>query len=134
MNVASLDLCKELHTLSGWDGTVWSWYCDEERDDTPAMNLSEPLRVVGGVGYFDHQYPAYDLGYLMRKLPGHYVQKLGSESYVAKWWDYAPTQEQRELGLNHLSGHSKSSPEDAVCRLAIALFEHGVLGNGKTHE
>src|SRR5690349_13239507 len=67
-SVVRLDLCKRLFELSGWNTTIWSWYCDEAHDDDPALNLSEPLKVIGGVGHFDHQYPAYDIGYLLRAL------------------------------------------------------------------
>jgi hypothetical protein len=127
MMVASLSDCRELFALSGWGDTEWSYYCDEAHDDTPALNLSEPLKVVGGVGYYDHRYPAYDLGYLVRKLPVHYLQKFGNESYVARWVYPAPTREQIELGTHHIIGHSRTSPENALCRLAVNLFEAGVL-------
>lgn len=49
MNVASKELCEELYKLSGWhNGTHWSI-------------VGEPRAVT--------DFPKYDLGYLLRKLP-----------------------------------------------------------------
>jgi hypothetical protein len=122
MNVASVEVCKELHALAGWESTSFFWQDDYYPDGSHLWNLYDDIELRRS-----SVVPAYDLGFLMRMLPGHYVQKLGNGSYIAKWTDYAPTQEQRDLGTNHLSGHSKSSPENALCRLAIELFQHGVL-------
>src|SRR5690242_3739880 len=112
MITASLSLCKELHAISGWHDTTFSWYCDEERDDTPVVNLSKPLQVVGGVGYYTHQYPAYDAAFLMGMLPTHQVMKHGNGNYVAWWCDYASDEIYK--------GESRTSPANALCSLAIA--------------
>jgi hypothetical protein len=83
MNTASLELCKELFELSGWD------------------------------------YPAYDLGSLLRKLPRDFVLR----PIPGAQWEiqYAPG----------MSGKEKicqaDTPEDAACSLAIYLFKEGIL-------
>ena len=121
--VASVDLCQELYKLSGWANTAAFWQDDYYPDGSHLWNLYDDSELRSG-----SVVPAYDLGYLMRMLPGHYVQKLGNETYTARWTCYAPTAEQRALGTNHLSGSSRTSPENALCRLAIELFNQGVLG------
>lgn len=119
MITASLTLCKQLHTVSGWTGTLLSWYCDEARDDTPVVNLSEPLKVVGGVGHYDRQYPAYDVGYLVGMLPAHHLIKNGNETYIAQWFDHTDG--------TLIERDSRTNPANALCHLALALFEAGVL-------
>ena len=119
MITASLTLCKQLFAVSGWTGTLLSWYCDEERDDTPVVNLSEPLKVVGGVGHYDRQYPAYDVGYLVGMLPAHKLIKRGNATYIALWFDHTNSV--------RIPGESRTNPANALCHLAIALFEAGVL-------
>jgi len=118
-SVASLPECRDLFAASGWDTTIWSWYCDEERDDEPALNLTDEMKVVGGVGYYDHRYPAYDLGYLSRVLPRHDLFKRGNGAYSATWMDYS--------SLEEINVESRTSPENALARLAIKLFDAGVL-------
>lgn len=116
---ASLAECRELYKVSGWDGTAWSWYCDEERDDDPAMNISEPASIVGGVGYYDHKYPAYDLGYLTAMMPPFSLTKHGNGDHTARWSDYSDGR--------FIERWSRTNPANAVVRLALALYEGGVL-------
>lgn len=54
MNVASLELCKELYATSGWDNTYWMY---------GAKGL-KPRTVLFG----SKPTPAYDLGYLRKKI------------------------------------------------------------------
>ena len=60
MNVANLDLCKELYELSGWKATEKYHYIAGTYTDIDTVAFRG--RKYDGV-------PAYDLGYLLRKLP-----------------------------------------------------------------
>jgi hypothetical protein len=101
-NVASLELCKELYELSGWRGSpqVLSYHSHfllaNEREGT-------------GI-------PAYDLGYLLRKLPNDDYEFLhgSGEWYFRGVSPYAD------------SGYC-DTPEDAAAKVAIKLFKQGIL-------
>lgn len=141
MNTASLELCKKLHELSGWGDskdnaneydTLLTWYCDEERDDTPVRNFSNQfaLRAIGGPGYYTNTYPAYDCGYLLRKLPVRMAEKrLQLEPYdetiEGGGWNcgYFNDYEEDSVGVNV----DADTPENALASLAIELFNMGIL-------
>lgn len=95
-DVASLDLCKELYEVSEWEA-------DAFRDGIT---------------------PAYDLGYLLRKLPVH----ISIESHAtldgkgSRW--YKAVDNSAEESCRAVT------PEDAAAKLAIELFKQGVLTNG----
>lgn len=122
-DVADLDLCKELYELSGWksshhfhgDGGIF------ECNNKPDTNI-----------------PAYDLGYLMRKLP-KYIFAFGeecrleivpqgfSERGLSAW---CTCYESRDELINFLN--VDDSPENALCKLAIELFKQGILKKDST--
>lgn len=103
MNTTSLEISKRLYELSGWDDTD---------DHYPKTS--------------NHEYsPAYDLGYLLRKLPryaGGMAFQLSSTSPSGgeSWQISYPT------GYVNAFGRA-DTPEDAAGLLAIKLFEEGVL-------
>lgn len=125
MNVASLELCKELYELSGWDsdfirtsirGDVWNVH----------VRPTDPnWRFAGGVA------PAYSLGYLLRKLP-NYIPTFGDDgddylfslkpNFEGNEWEAAYWGIQKSLYWNRAD-----TPEDAACKLAIELYKQGVL-------
>lgn len=114
MNVASLELSKELYGLSGWEDTTHTLY----------MNVTGQVSPVprGEGGWC----PAYDLGYLLRKLPRRTTpgKKTFDLCVIGTGWSawYEGTK---------LEGVSNDSPEDAATMLAIELFKHGVLKKGE---
>ena len=115
MNVASLELCQELYELSGWKTD--DWY-DLDENGEPMPHLATEEDIYGGE---PGQYlPAYDLGYLLRKLPPTtaimHANKRGYEAYIVSL----------ELKL-HGQRHFADSPEDAAAKLCIELFKQGVL-------
>lgn len=123
---ASLELSKELYELSGWIGTHNFYWNGKAACDISAETIE------WGLEHYNHNaFPAYDLGYLLRKLntPKHttLVGSLGGNSkrYSAS---YIPD----ELGKYDIEVmHRKSdTPENALCSLAIALFKAGVLTKG----
>lgn len=105
MNTASLELCKELYELSGWEASRWYW-----ADPGGAPNLD-------ATGLHHKVSPAYDLGYLLRELPV-FTQI------------YKDTGSQYRASLSVGSGKPKffaDTPEDAAAKLCIELFKQGVL-------
>jgi len=59
MYVASLELCKELYELSGWDDIEFQWSSIDGKHWEAAVSV-----LFAGATEV-----AYDLGYLLRKLP-----------------------------------------------------------------
>lgn len=111
MNVASLELCKELYELSGWKTGVWYW---TNGPYSPEESLVTDLTGYQNDDIFE---PAYTLGYLARKLPHGANLEIGKSSigYVARWEGVAK--------------HSKAddTPEDAACKLCCELIRQGII-------
>lgn len=98
MNVANLDLCRELYELSGWTDNDHHRYLGE-----------------------GEEIPAYDLGYLLRKLQPFNAADL--QWLGGKWAAQAVI-----FGTQPKSERTEAdTPEDAACKLAIELFKQGVL-------
>jgi hypothetical protein len=122
MNTASLELCKELYELSGWDDTYLRHWVNAKSG--PSVD-----HAVAIFGYGKRKdttieaYPAYDLGYLLRKLPDGTQLNKTTVSYSAS-------------GIYSVDGHNKSfheyadTSEDAACKLAIKLIKTGVIQGG----
>lgn len=107
MNVASLELCKELHELSGW--TQPGMYAVDQDSNEHAHR--------------------YDLGYLLRRLPSSKTErgselelrKLKGEVLEGSW----------QIGYDRGKvWQLASTPEDAAAKLCIELFKQGVLTRG----
>lgn len=120
MNVASLELCKELYELSGWWESTENWYVPNN-DAYKARHES-----VRGPENFEWQYPAYDLGYLLRKLPrrrpddvfsGVQLMTVDDETWACR---IAAPKHDFVWGV-------AGTPEDAAAKLAIELFKKGIL-------
>lgn len=118
MNVASLDLCKELYAVSGWDSEL------QDLPDHPDCDPKGPIA------------PAYDLGYLLRKLPYRtkykdlVLEKVYEDDWrIAYWHDDLPhrgvVEEEVQFACN------ADTPEDAAASLAISLFKAGILMKGE---
>lgn len=132
MHVASLELCKELYKLSGWEngrlywiGVGWPPKWQVVDDHNPkGLPPDEP-----GNTYI----PAYDLGYLLRKLPP-YIATYGENGddcllqlrpdFQGDEWVTGYTTQNHYLYMA-IAG----TPEDAACKLAIELFKQGILKN-----
>lgn len=104
MNVASLELCKELYELSVWE------------TGTTGFSYHNGSIVFGWV---QGSVPAYTLGYLLRKLPFNCPIAKG----MAGRWVISRYNDEAEP-VEKIWG---DTPEDAACRLAIELFRKGVL-------
>lgn len=123
MNVASLELSKELYELSGWEDL---WYIKGEDDAEPWVH--ERRAAVSG---YETLAPAYSIGFLLRKLPVEigvfdtpdYRGRLTVSPGENNWW-YA------SYDYDKQTVQSAHSPEDAAAKLAIDLFKQGVLTRG----
>lgn len=130
MNVASLDLCKELYELSGW-----------QTENNYHMNFDMPVVLMASVNPDGTYYeagvcPAYDLGYLLRKLPAYFegyqlIVAVGVGVGTANTWQagfYLPSKKTgRHIQID-------VSPEDAACKLAIELFKQKILTREAPHQ
>lgn len=132
MNVASRELCVELYELaSEWVDTDYGWITSTERRD--GESWSDGITQFVLVNRLAHSItwqpnlqsahsaksrfaniPAYDLGYLLRKLPSDTVIWRN----VFRWHI-------RNEAFDKSA--SASLPEDAACKLAIELFKQGIL-------
>lgn len=122
MNVASLYLCKELYELSGWEAGL-----EQDRywvSDTLTHRAYLKTRDVEGA----INIPAYDLGYLLRKLDGHVT--LTNEWAAGGW--RAIFKKTGDMYEGPKSVEIGDTPEDAVARLTIKLFKQKILTKGKT--
>lgn len=105
MNVASLELCKELFELGGE-----SW----RKGLTQYSQDFQPNGVTKNI-------PRYDLGYLLRKLPENMLcGLLLANDKTMCVLDVSYKREDRPSIM-------AKTPEDALCQLAIELFKQGIL-------
>lgn len=113
MHVTRVDLCKQLYDLSGWGNASWWHECCTDGAYHTTISLRDER-------YTQNVYiPAYDLSYLLRRLPKVWV--MGPIPGAMWMITYNPGLPQREIIIQD------ESLEDAVCRLAIALFQRGIL-------
>lgn len=114
MNVASLELCKELYELSGLSDTD-KWYMETNNGGEHVVGYrhSRPRNKT---------FPAYDLGFLFQQLKEPVSEIRFVPQMNGKW-----------LLLYTVSGETEDyelfadTPEDAACKLACELFKQKVL-------
>lgn len=122
MSFASKDLCQELWELSEWK--------------TPKYHLTS-----GGVGRpiampISHPAsnsvcPAYELGYLLRKLPlGCCGLFQSASTWIASYNDVYGEHLSKKPFMSTKAG----TPEDAAIKLSIELFKQGILNKEIQHE
>ncbi len=118
MHVAALDLCRALHLLApDWNDTYCSWFIDNVVPDNQLLGRPRSEPAVGMRGSrlrtIFSEVPAYDVGYLMRKLPDGY----GMGKARADWWVVYDTHTMLPVQIQRAY-----TPEDAVCTLCIELW------------
>lgn len=128
MNVASLELCKELCELSGWTKSDPRIFEIENAWRPTPLASGKNYRLINIGPNTPEDIPAYVLGYLLQKLPktfdGYYFDlSVEGKGWVAEYFtnDYTPD---RPI---HKFGSEADTPEDAVCKLAIELFKQSIL-------
>lgn len=130
MEVASFELCKELFELSGWTGSVYAWELHTKHNFL--IHTLEYDKKPSDKEWI----AAYDLGYLLRKLPSvkdveFRIEQNGfseqGQDWVAYGYDYKVFEDTQNEDKARIYRNNADTPEDAVCALAIALFKQGVL-------
>jgi hypothetical protein len=119
MNTASLENCKRLYELSGWEETAWQWL--EDKDEGLVLASADHWKQN------DKQIcPAYDSGYLLRKLPLAVVilKDVIHHNDEGKIWQ---TYRYKAKLLDGINDYWYDTPEDALTLLSIKLFEEGIL-------
>lgn len=120
MNVASLELCKELYELSEWgaDGVRVAKY-----------RKNGFLVTWGYMRLMKGEIPAYDLGYLLRKLPAQFGKRGSNSAECLRLAKDKDRYLAGYIGVDLVWGFpcEADTPEDAACKLAIELFKQGVL-------
>lgn len=140
MNVASLDLCKELYELSGWnDNELWD--CEYRGHRVEALNR---IAMGSDRGEYHWREPRYDLNYLLGKLPSKLylpTYKTKRKSKYPSVLDLSPRHDwsddfklrgwsARYLKTRNLDGYIAvwaDSPADAAAKLCIELWNQGIL-------
>jgi hypothetical protein len=125
VNAASLELSKELYELSGWGKSAYVYHIHDGllKYFSYSDHSNQPY-IVDGTAYSlspeekagEHT-PAYDLGYMLRKLPSTTnIGRVSINRYV--------------IGLGSMNMKYKqfaNTPEDVAAKLCIALFKKGVI-------
>jgi hypothetical protein len=124
MTTASLDNCRRLYELSGWGNSEYTWVC--------VTDMLPQLLTKGATQYIGNDLervdvPAYDLGYVLRKL--QYMEDLAIHRchHMDNSWNWEAQCHPDPDASDGYSFAYADTPEDAACKLAIALFEAGVL-------
>lgn len=125
MNVASLELSKTLYELSGWECGWWYPFAHISSDNSGEHIYTDKHGAIVDRG---RDVPAYDLGYLLRKLPPHLDKKR--TLFLAIWIAGAPDR----WGAGYMDTvdpveypNYAPTPEDAACKLLIELINHGIV-------
>lgn len=111
MNVADKDLCQELYELSGWFGDL-EWF--EALKFSTKPSVWEPVQTDPES---KNAIPAYDSGYLLRKLRP-VLSELRPDT-VSNYW--VADNEMIEAEIR------ETEPENALTKLAIELIKQGIL-------
>lgn len=123
MHVASLNLCTELHKLSGWNDTDLVYYAN-------GGEVSDDVHLRSTVFDKPENLPAYDAGYLLKKL--QLAEVVDTHGGITLFDELcASGRRWRAIYRKEIrtSAEEKASdtPEDALALLAIKLFEEKVL-------
>lgn len=119
MDVADYRLCEELYLLSGWTGTSFYHDASEGYDEKHVEYSSDgSLPIDGGM------YPAYTLGFILRKLAEETSVQMETVSHENELlWSITVS----EGGYDGTLGSSAETPEKAAVKLAIELFKQKIL-------
>jgi hypothetical protein len=127
MNVCSLELAKELYKLSGWfSNDCPHWYLAGKPARYRLVDSNgKPYETENEKGEVMWQnLTAYDLGYLIRKLPYFLQLSELSGGYTPNGWR---AEKRRSQEYDYEAKADADTPEDAACLLAIKLWKQGIL-------
>lgn len=131
MNTVSLKLCKELYKLSGWEMENGDTYYKKYSLTKWATPIPRGVHTLSGE--LEWECPAYSLGYLLRKLPGHIAitstnwDNIHTEKPEGQELDYQAVACYQSNIKRLLVQQTADTPEDAACKLAIELWKAKVL-------
>lgn len=144
-DVASLELCKELYELSGWNNT---FFWRESGPDGEYLRWNEPNHGLNRMR--ENGVPAYDLGYLLRKLPfkltGNatgYLEIVADETHQKQYSEAGQLLAAKKVvpcwrafyAYNtQFDQATADTPENATCKLAIELFKQNILKKKNNNE
>lgn len=116
MNTASLELCKELYELSGWE-------CDGFYYSRGQLVFDYKEFMLQAASSF----PAYDSGFMLRKLPPCLPEnddwRLSLEpNFKGSQWFCGYTGRGSFVHVGQAD-----TPEDCLVKLAIELFKQNIL-------
>lgn len=126
MNIASLAPCKRLYELSEWEPEHREWW--GLLNGGYKAGISE-VRQSGRFNSEEIICPAYDLGFLLRKLPKSHRPPDG---YVDLFSLYLIDDDPAVVlvwaaGYGSQLAVEADTPENAACELAIKLIEQGII-------
>jgi hypothetical protein len=107
--VCSLELAIQMKGLGFEQESLWYWYVDNERDDTPVLNLDESKCF--GVGFFTDKYSAFTVAELGERM--HHLGVVERYYNVIQKWVL-------RLGLSNKRFEAKTEA-DARAMLLIDL-------------
>lgn len=119
-HIAKFELCRELYELSGWSWTDCYYRVIEGKPQIVELVLGLPIMGL--------HLPAYDVGYLMGRLP----QKVNGARLVlagmpmSGHWGCAYLY---GLNISFDASQIADTPENALCGLAIVLWRQGILSS-----
>jgi hypothetical protein len=130
MNVASKELCQELYAASAWYDTDHLWHIPAwKQDEVTHYDFNAAYVIVGDHNIVEKSYfPAYDLGYLLRKVGSGGGVVADSETYTARrpaQYGVFPVGYKDPLGGR--IGWTADTPEDAMCKMIIDLIRVGII-------
>lgn len=111
---ASLENCKRLFKLSGWEDTD-KWLIVNEFGESSPINSK---------AIHNKSYPAYSAGYLLRKIT---EAILNADLYDFELYWYRSWKAMMRDADDKEIAKAAGTPEDALCLLSIRLIEEGVL-------
>ena len=138
MSTTSLEVSKELYEVSGWGyNHKQGDYCNfiwrqgsykpyltslDENEHIPSIRKDLDKAIA----------PAYDLGYLLRKLPvlkdiDFRVEQDGADENGDCWVAYGVDYAAHREGDSNRWWSTDNAPEDATAKLCIELFKQGIL-------
>ena|SRR3990167_2142342 len=126
MNTTSKDISKRLYELSGWGDRCEVYFSWQTKYDKVITTKEQGAEDSDGF-LRPWAVPAYNLGFLLRKIPANtsiydWVQ-IGKheKDYEVSWW----------IETDFIDSFSADTPEDAVAKLCIQLFESSILKKGE---
>lgn len=129
METASRELSEQLYQLSGWEADEW-WH------EHMIVGLDPIVTIKGDPETGEPICPAYDLSFLLRKLPRmhyegrtpYFLTLMNGDQQATNWiCDYMGLMQQWLHQYDKAKLVEADTPENAACKLCISLFRRCLL-------